>query len=492
MPADSRLGAAVRSTGEGAEQDPHWPRGRCAAPQRWRAWIRPMAWPAARAAWRRSRRLTSSYRLLTTAGQRSAQGARLRTRGQPFQQTIGPRQLLERIRKRLGAFGRALARGRDHPATARVDHLGRPADIQADDRQAVGQRLEHDVAAGIVQARVQQRVVPPVKLAHLAVLDPGQPVDRMVDLELGRQAPPGRLVGPATEHRETRLDAAVEQAAEPLETKMHALPIEEAPGEQKLERLAGTPLRSRQLADLAGADLQADVDLVLMARRQGAPRLGGLDVDHERVGAGLARDRVEADQPGVQVAQGVGQPAAPAEAAPQRQGRPLAAAERSHHHRDRQPAHQGRVPDAAEGDVMDQIDLPVRELPAGVAVGQDLPEQVDQMPGRLLEAERDALALQPVEPGRHEELEAERGRQAPRCHLGLDLGAQLGLGQRDHLMAEARGLDRPVPADPFLRAAIRAAGEHAHEDTHWLSSPDRGRSGGLIPSGSRSCSRRWS
>ena len=183
----------------------------------------------------------------------------------------------------------------------------------------------------------------------------------------------------------------------------------------------------------------------------------------------------------MQVTHGVEQPAAPAEAAAERQGRPLAAAERAEHHRDRQPAHQGRMADAAEGDVVDQIDPPVRQMLAGVAVSQDLPHQMHQMPDQAPEPERHPLALQAVEPGRHEELEAQRRWQPTGGDLSLDLGAQLGLGQRDHLMAEACGLDRPVPADTFLRAPIGAAGEDAHEDLHGPSIPGRGSLGRLHP-----------
>jgi alkaline phosphatase D len=67
--------------------------------------------------------------------------------------------------------------------------------------------------------------------------------------------------------------------------------------------------------DLARADLEMDGDLVLITLRQRAARLLGLDVDHQGVGTGPPGDRVEADQPGVQIARQVNQPAAPAEAA---------------------------------------------------------------------------------------------------------------------------------------------------------------------------------
>ena len=49
--------------------------------------------------------------------------------------------------------------------------------------------------------------------ADLAVLDPGDPIDRMVDPEIRREPSPDPLGATAAEHREARLDAAVRALA---------------------------------------------------------------------------------------------------------------------------------------------------------------------------------------------------------------------------------------------------------------------------------------
>ena len=87
------------------------------------------------------------------------------------------------------------------------------------------------------------------------------------------------------------------------------------------------------------------------------------------------------------------------------------------------------------------------------------------------QAELAAGAAQPVEPARHEELEAQRRGQIALRQRGLDRGAVLGVGQREDVVPETRGLDRPVPADRGFRAQVRRAGERAQQNPHVRAAP---------------------
>ena len=82
---------------------------------------------------------------------------------------------------------------------------------------------------------------------------------------LVREPPPGLLVGPGAEHRQARLDAALEQPGERPEADVHALPVEEPAGEDEPKRLVGAPLGGRLDRHLARADLEMHGDLVAMA-----------------------------------------------------------------------------------------------------------------------------------------------------------------------------------------------------------------------------------
>ena len=209
----------------------------------------------------------------------------------------------------------------------------------------------------------------------------------------------------------------------------------------------------------------------MKARGQRVARFPGLDVDHQRLRAGPQRDRIEADQPGVEVADEILEPAAPGQAPAQRERRPLAATERPEHEGKRQSPHKGRMADAAIGEVVDAVETVAREAGLRETIGERLPHQMDQMLGQANKTEAKAESAQARQPLRHVELEGQPWWQAAACHLGFDLGPVAGVGEGDHLVAEPAELDRPMPADTGLRPEARSAGKNAEQDSHRGAAP---------------------
>ena len=249
---------------------------------------------------------------------------------------------------------------------------------------------------------------------------------------------------------------------------MNALPGEAAPDEQQPQRPVdpgcGALLEAaRRQVD---ADLERDPHLRLMARRDQAGGVAARDVDQPRRGQRLAGQRIVSGEQVEPVAHQLEPPAARAHAGAEREGRPFAAADRPQHERHRQAAKEARLADHAEGDVVNQVETLGRKPAPDMTVGGKLPRQVHQL-------QRQAVGGKPAEPAGHEELEGEVRRQLAGGELGADRGLVAPLGEHQDLMAEAGDLERPVPADAGLGAAVRGAGKGAEQDPHDRSEPRR-------------------
>ncbi len=328
------------------------------------------------------------------------------------------------------------------------------------------QGFEHDIAARVMQAREQHHVVRPVQLADAVVLDPGHPIDRIGNAKILGQAAPGSFLGALAQHRQAGIETLPAGLGKGAQAQMHAFPVDEPAGIEQAQRRARLLARPARPWLRLGPDLHLDRDLVMAAPRQRLLGLLRLDVDHQSIGAGLTGDRIEPDQDRMQVAHQILQPAAPGQALAQRIGRPLAAAQRPEDQGRCQAAEQRRVANAAIGQMVDDVELADIQPLLDMAIEQQLPHEMGEMPGQAGIAGGHTFGLEAIQPARHEELEAQGRRQVALGQLRFDFRLQLDLGQHQDIVALARRLDRPIPAQSTFRPLIRGAGESAEQDLH--------------------------
>ena len=171
------------------------------------------------------------------------------------------------------------------------------------------------------EARKQQQVVRPIDLGDARMLDPSEPVDRIVDREALRlSAPPSLRRTPAGDGQPSPA-AAPQQFGQRLETDVDPLPGEAPADEQQPQR----PLACGRGA-LSGPIAGSSMPICRATRPwpDGVPGPSGgvaaRHIDQSRRGQRLARQRIVSGEQVEPVAHQLEPPAARAHAGPQREG----------------------------------------------------------------------------------------------------------------------------------------------------------------------------